>query len=100
MLIKLVQLKRITDEDLEAKLPAAGSYGGLRTKPPVVERFFVIFWAKNSAFNDVWITFCTFSDPFERTKLLRFESQLKKSLTSGQDQNTLKILQFGVQFCK
>ena len=28
-----------------------------------------------------------------------FESQLKKSLSSGQVQNTFKILHFGVKFC-
>ena len=61
--------------------PAAGSYESMRAKPPVAGRFFVIFWAKNCAFNAVWITFQTFSDPFERTKLLRFESQWKKTLT-------------------
>ena len=46
MLIKLVQLKRITDGDLEAKPPAAGGHGGLRAKPPVAGRFLVIFWKK------------------------------------------------------
>ena len=47
------------------------------------------------------ITFRTFSEPFERTKLLMFESQLKKitPFTSGQVQNTFKNLHFGVKFC-
>ena len=55
---KLVQLKHAT---------AAG-------------RFFVIFWKKNGYFNAIRITFRSFSQPFETTKLLMFESQLKKSL--------------------
>ena len=50
---KLVQLKRITDGDLEAKLPAAEGYGDLRAKPPVARRFFVIFFVKNSSFNAI-----------------------------------------------
>ena len=62
------------------KAPAAGGYGGLRVKPPVAGPFFKLF-GKNSSFNAIWITFCTVSEPFEITKFLRFESQLKKSLT-------------------
>ena len=41
---------------------------------------FCIFWKKNDYFNAIWITFCTFLEPFERTKFLRFESQLNMSL--------------------
>ena len=33
---------------------------------------------KNSYFNAIWIIFSTFLEPFEITKFLRFESQLKK----------------------
>ena len=35
---------------------------------------------KNGYFNAIWITFHTFSEQFKRTKFLRFESQLNKSL--------------------
>ena len=41
---------------------------------------FVIFWKKNGYFNGIRITFLKFSEPFERTKFLMFESQLKKVL--------------------
>ena len=45
--------------------------------------------------------FGTFSEPFERTEFLMFESQLKKitPFASGQVQNAFKILHFGVKFC-
>ena len=94
----LMQLKRITDGDLEAKLPAAGGYVGLRARPPVAGQFF----GKNSSFNAIWITFRTFSDSFERTKFFKFESQLKKSLTllEVKSKTHVKFLHFGVKFCK
>ena len=57
---KLVQLKHVTES------PAAG-------------RFFVIK-KKNGYFKWIRITFLNFSEPFERTKFLMFESQLKKVL--------------------
>ena len=41
---------------------------------------FCKFWGKNGYFNAIWITFRTFSEPFETTKFLRFESQLNKSI--------------------
>ena len=37
------------------------------------------------------ITFRTFSEPFERTKFLRFESQLKKSLPSLQVKSNTRL---------
>ena len=40
---------------------------------------FIFFFRKNSRLNAIWITFCTFLDPFEITKFLGFESQLKTS---------------------
>ena len=61
--------------------------------------YFFKFFGKNGSFNAIRITFHTFSEPFERTKFLMFESQLKKSLTLRQVQNTFKILHFGVKFC-
>ena len=62
---------------------------------------FCKFLEKNGYFNAIWITFRTFSEPFERTKFLRFESQLNKSpsFTPSQVQNTFKIFHFGVKFC-
>ena len=77
---KLVQLKRIIDGGLKVKPPTAGGYAGLRAKPPIAGRF-LEFFGKNSSFNAIWITFRTFSEPFERTKFLRFQSQFKKSFT-------------------
>ena len=41
---------------------------------------FCNFLEKNGCFNAIRITFRTFSEPFETTKFLMFESQLKKSL--------------------
>ena len=41
---------------------------------------FCNFSEKNGYFNAIRITFCTFSEPFETTKFLMFESQLNKSL--------------------
>ena len=73
---KLVQLKHVTE------FPATGR-----------------FFGKKWLFNAIRITFRTFSEPFERTKFFVFESQLKKFLSSGQIQNTFKILHFGVKFC-
>ena len=60
---KLVLLKHITNG-----APAAGGYGSLHAGGyggPVAGRFF----GKNSYFNAIWITFRTFSEPFETTKL-------------------------------
>ena len=52
-------------------------------KHPAAGQVFVSFWGKNGYFNaisHVWIRFCTFLEQFERTKFLRFESQLNKFL--------------------
>ena len=83
--------------DLGAKPPAAGGYGSLEAKHPVAGRFF----GKNGYFNAIWITFRAFLETFERTKFLRFESQLSKSLSLLQFKfkNTFKIVHFGVKFC-
>ena len=56
-----MEVKRITDVSLGAKLPTAG-------------RFFVIFG--KLAIYCHWITICL--EPFEKTRFLTFESQLKK----------------------
>ena len=41
---------------------------------------FCNFLEKHDYFNAIWITLPMFSEPFQRTKFLRFESQLNKSL--------------------
>ena len=64
---------------LGAEPPAAGDYGSLGAKHPAAGRF-LMFLEKNGYFNTIWITIRTFSEPFERTKFLRFESQWSKSL--------------------
>ena len=51
-------------------------HGGLGT---AAGRFFLIFLEENSCFNAILITFRTFLEPFEITKFLTFESQVKKS---------------------
>ena len=58
------------------------------------------FLEKNGYFNAIWITFRTFSEPFERTKFLRFESQLNKSLHLLQvkSQTRLKSFISGLNF--
>ena len=43
----------------------------MRAKNPAAGRFLVSFWKKMAI--SIWITFRTFSEPFERTKFLRFE---------------------------
>ena len=66
---------------------------------PAAGRFFVFGY-----FNSIWIIFCTFLEPFEITKFLRFESQLKKSnfrvfpLLTDQVQNLFKMLSLGLNF--
>ena len=47
---------------------------GIGAKPSAAGRFF----RKNSYFSAIWITFRMLLEPFERTKFLRFKSQLKK----------------------
>ena len=70
-----------------AELPAAG-------------QFFVMFLEKNY-FNAIRITFRAFSEPFERTKFLMFESQLNKSLPLLQLKSKIRLKSciFGVKFC-
>ena len=43
---------------------------------------FLQFFGKSSHFNAIWITIGTCLEPFERTKFLRFESQVKTRLFS------------------
>ena len=52
----------------------------MEAEPPAAGQSFVIFLKKNGYFNAIRITFCTFSEPFERAKFLMLESQLNKSL--------------------
>ena len=73
----------------------------MEAEPPAAGQFFVIFLEKNGYFNAIWITFRTFSEPFERAKFLMFESQSNKSLLLLQikSKTRLKSCIFGVKFC-
>ena len=53
-----------------------------------------MFLEKNGYLNAIWITFRTFSEPFERTKFLRFESQLNKSLRLLQVKSKTRLKSF------
>ena len=68
-------------------------------KAPSRWAIFCKFLEKNGYFNAIWITFRTFLEPFERTKLLRFEIQLNKSLSLLQVKfkTRFKILHFGIK---
>ena len=59
-----------------------------------------IFLEKNGYFNAIRITFRMFSEPFERTKFLMFESQLKKLLPLFQvkPKTRLKSCLLGLNF--
>ena len=97
---KLVQLKRVTNEAWgrsHSRRRLRESAG----EAPSQWTIFCEFLEKNGYLNAIWITFRTFSEPFERTKFLRFESQLNTipSFASSQAQHTFKILHFGVKFC-
>ena len=74
-----MQLKRVTDGTWgwSHQPPEAMGLWGRSTQPL---SDFLKFLEKNGYFNAIWITIRTFSEPFERTKFLRFESQLNKSL--------------------
>ena len=46
---------------------------------PIRQAIFVVFRKKKQQhFNAIWTSFCTFLEPFERTKLLKFGSHLKE----------------------
>ena len=63
------------------------------------QAIFCKFLEKNRYFNAIQITFRTFSEPLERTKILMFESQLKKLLTLLQESKTrLKSCILGLNF--
>ena len=55
---------------------------GLGPEPQPLDGF-CDFSEKNSQFNAICITFRTFLEPIERTKLLKFESHLKKLNSSA-----------------
>ena len=57
-----MQLTHVTNGGLEAPSPGAGRFFSKK---------------KNSHFTGIPIKFRTYVEPFEKTKLLRFESQLK-----------------------
>ena len=56
------------------------SQGGHGGGAPSRWEIYCKFLEKNRYFIAIKITFRTFSEPFERTKFLMFENQLKKSL--------------------
>ena len=73
---KLVQIKRVTNEAWgrsHQPSEAMGVWG--RSTQPLGD-----FLEKIGYFGAIWIIFRTFSETFEKTKFLRFESQLNKSL--------------------
>ena len=75
---KFVLLKRVTGGawSWSYQPPKAIGVWGQSTQP--LGDF--LFFGKNGYFNAILITFRTFSEPFKRTKFLRFEGQLNKSL--------------------
>ena len=73
---KLVQLEHVTDGAWERSPHPPEAMGVWGLRPQLLGNFL----EKDDYFNAIWITFCMFSEPFERTKFLRFESQLNKSL--------------------
>ena len=96
---KLVQLKHVTD----------GAWGWSHQPPEVMEvwgrsnqllAIFCKFLEQNGYFNAIWITFRTFSERFERTKFLRFESWVNKSLALLQitSKTRLKFCLLGLNF--
>ena len=68
---------------LGAEPPAAGGYGSLGAKHPAAGRVFVSFWEKMAILM-----------PFGRTKFLRFESQLKKTLLLLQVKSKTRLKSF------
>ena len=92
---KLVQLKRVTNgawERSHQQLEAMGVWG----EAPSRRAIFCMFLEKNGYFNAIWITFRTFSEPFERTKFLRFESQLNKFLPLLQVKSKTRLKSFNM----
>ena len=87
MVSKLVQLKHVTE----------GARGGAPSRWAIFCNFLE---KKNGYFNAILITFRTFSEPFERTKFLMFESRLKKSLSLFQvkSKTRLKSCILGLNF--
>ena len=74
-----MQLKPVTNgawERSHQPPEAMGVWG----EAPSRWAIFCKFLEKNGCFNAIWITFRTFSEPFERTKFLRFKNLLKKTL--------------------
>ena len=96
---KLVQLKHVTDGawDWSPHPPEAMGVWG---EAPSRWAIFYNFGEKTLYFKAIWITFCTFLEPFERTKFLRFESQLNKSppLLQVKSKTRLKSNILGLNF--
>ena len=93
MVSKLVQLKRVTNGawGRSHKPPEAMGVCGRNTQP--LGNFLKVF-GKNGYLNAIWITFRTVSEPFERTKFLRFENQLNKSLSLLQVKSKTRLKSF------
>ena len=73
---KLVQLKHVTDRAWERSRRLWGSASEALSRWAI----FCNFLEKHDYFNAIWMPFCTFSAPFERTRFLKFESQSNRSL--------------------
>ena len=103
---KLVQLKRVTNGAWgwnHQPPEAMGVWGRSHQPPEAMEVWgrstqplgnFLEFFEENGYFNAIWITFRTFSEPFERTKFLRIESQLNKSLPLLQVRSKTRLKSF------
>ena len=88
---KLVQLKCVTDGTWRwsHQLPETMGVWGRSSQP--LGDFLSVSGKKNGYFNASWITFHMFSEPFKRTKFLRFESQLNKSLPLLQVKSKIRL---------
>ena len=99
VLSKLVQFTHITDEVLWTEPPVPRSHGCLDAN-------ILLFFSKNSDFSAIRIKFLSFFELFEKTKLLRYKSQLKIELSSpfkpfiltGQSKICLNACDFGLKF--
>ena len=94
-----MQLKRVTDGTwggASSRRKLRGSGGEAHSRLAI----FCKFLEKNGYFNAIWITFPSFSETFERTKFLRFERQLNKSipLLQVKSKTRLKSCILGLNF--
>ena len=78
---KLMQFKRITKGGSGGRAPSCRRPMGTGAKPQADGQFWGFFSTINTHLSTIWITFSTFSTSFERTKFLKFESDLKELYT-------------------